>query len=78
MFVMRLFLLFLSVIVVVKQVCALAANEEIVTVSLKNGTQIRGLLRQTLFKDRTYAAFRGVPFAEPPIGKLRFKVINFS
>lgn len=27
---------------------------------------------------RTYAAFEGIPYAEKPVGQLRFEVCNFS
>lgn len=40
--------------------------------AIKNG-EIRGVYR-TSTNGRKYAAFEGVPYAEPPTGKLRFKV----
>lgn len=36
--------------------------------------KVRGKLESTLFGDKHYYAFRGIPFAQPPIGDLRFKV----
>lgn len=47
---------------------------DIVAVSLGNGSQIRGVEQKSLYEKRTYVAFKGIPFAEPPVGKLRFKV----
>lgn len=36
--------------------------------------QVRGQEEFTLFENKSYFAFRGIPFAEPPVGELRFKV----
>lgn len=35
---------------------------------------VRGKRFETLFKQRPYYAFKGIPYAEPPVKKLRFKV----
>lgn len=34
---------------------------------------LRGVLRQST-KDKTFRAFYGIPYAEPPVGILRFEV----
>lgn len=39
----------------------------------KNG-QIRGLRKTTLLKNIPFYSFKGIPYAKPPVGKLRFKV----
>lgn len=39
-----------------------------------NSGRIRGKQNQTLFDKIPYFSFRGIPFAQPPIGDLRFKV----
>ncbi|KAJ6646027.1 Esterase B1 [Pseudolycoriella hygida] len=35
--------------------------------------QVKGVVLTTLLKNREYIAYRGIPYAEPPIGHLRFK-----
>lgn len=35
---------------------------------------IKGVQQTTLLNKVTYAAFKGIPYAEVPTGKLRFKV----
>lgn len=49
-------------------------NGRYVTVTLDGRHRIRGQTQQTLFENRTYFDFKGVPYAEAPIGDLRFKV----
>lgn len=39
-----------------------------------NDGTIQGLVQYTLFQRKPYYAFKGIPFAQPPIGHLRFKV----
>lgn len=50
-------------------------DEAIVT--LDQG-QVSGKVEQTFAKKQNYLAFRGVPFAEPPIGDLRFVVSTIA
>lgn len=49
-------------------------NDEFVTVTLAGRHRIRGQSQQTIYGDKTYVAFKGIPFAEAPVGQLRFKV----
>lgn len=48
-------------------------SDDIQEVKLEQGIVI-GKAEKTLFKSEDYLAFRGVPYAAAPIGKLRFKV----
>lgn len=47
--------------------------EEYVIVETTTG-RVRGITAITLFDENPYASFKGIPYAEPPIGRLRFKV----
>lgn len=42
-------------------------------VTTKNG-KIRGIQRVSQYSKKEYCSFLGVPYAQPPIGDLRFKV----
>ncbi|XP_031628698.1 esterase B1-like [Contarinia nasturtii] len=42
------------------------------TVVTKSGP-IRGKLQSTIWLNKPYYSFRGIPYAKPPVGKLRFK-----
>lgn len=44
------------------------------SVTLAGGSTIRGRIMQTIYDNRTFVAFKGIPYAEPPVGHLRFKV----
>lgn len=44
-----------------------------VIVGIENG-QVRGQLNATVDANTPYYAFRGIPYAQPPIGDLRFRV----
>lgn len=45
-------------------------------VRVKQG-ELRGVVEETDYSDQ-YLAFRGIPYAKPPIGPLRFKVNSFE
>lgn len=49
-------------------------NAKPLLVKTKSGW-IRGAIQHTYFKDMPFTSFIGIPFAEKPIGNLRFKVI---
>lgn len=49
------------------------AGSKVKVIRTDNGL-VRGLRETTLFKNQEYYAFKGIPFAKPPIGDLRFKV----
>lgn len=36
--------------------------------------QVRGYQQFTIFENKTFYSFRGIPYAKPPSGELRFKV----
>lgn len=38
-----------------------------------NSGPVRGRLNRSLLQQKDYFALKGIPFAEPPIGELRFK-----
>ena len=62
----------LGVMLVIQSNALMDENWEVVTV--QNGS-IRGELKtNTLFSDSDYYAFHAVPYADPPIGTLRFKL----
>lgn len=42
------------------------------TVETNDGA-VRGRLEETFLNQKPYLSFRGIPFAKPPIGELRFK-----
>lgn len=46
--------------------------EERPTISIEDGS-IRGMFRLS-YHGRKYVAFEGIPYAQPPIKELRFKV----
>lgn len=45
-------------------------------VETRNGA-VRGILNKTIFNQKPFYSFRGIPFAEPPIAELRFKVLVY-
>jgi len=52
------------------------SNMDQLVVTVKQGT-LQGILKSSVF-DTQYVAFKGIPFAAPPIGELRFKVGSIS
>lgn len=48
-------------------------NCSAITVKTKSG-EIEGKDSKSLFDKRPFHSFRGIPYAKPPIGDLRFKV----
>lgn len=40
-----------------------------------NSGSIRGRLETSIWKKVDFYAFRGIPYAKPPVGDLRFKVL---
>lgn len=51
-------------------------DDQYCTVEIEHGL-IRGKLNRTLFDAKLFYSFRGIPFAKPPLGDLRFKVLKF-
>lgn len=43
-----------------------------------NYGQVRGIYQTSLLTEKSYFSFRGIPYAKPPIGDLRFKVISMN
>lgn len=50
-----------------------SSKDEFAIVTTFNG-RVRGLKQVTLFDQKPYYAFKGIPYARPPHGSLRFKV----
>lgn len=48
-------------------------DADIVEVDIESG-RVRGKRGLTLFREKAYYSFRGIPYAQPPIKDLRFKV----
>nr|QEP99757.1 carboxyl/choline esterase CCE021 [Glyphodes pyloalis] len=63
------FLIQLLVIVVAVNACAC---QNTVEVKVKNGF-VSGKIEKTFLNSKVYNVFKGIPYAEPPIGELRFK-----
>lgn len=51
-----------------------AITEEISPVVESKSGPVRGKIFKTLYDQRSYYAFKGIPYAEAPVNKLRFKV----
>lgn len=47
-----------------------------VEIEIESG-RVRGKLNVTLFEEKPFYSFRGIPYAEKPINDLRFKVIYY-
>lgn len=66
-----LFSLFLIVSV------ASVTPDEFQVVQTKSGS-VRGIRQTTFLKKVDFYSFRGIPYAKPPTGELRFKVCIFT
>lgn len=69
-------ILSISVAVLVVTISDFSGNKELPefeTISTYNG-QLRGCLQHTFFDNKPYYAFKGIPYAKPPLRELRFKV----
>lgn len=53
------------------------ADADVIEVDIESG-RIRGKRSLTLFQEKPYYSFRGIPYAQPPIKDLRFKVRSHS
>lgn len=52
---------------------SLEIDEQFCTIEIEDG-RVRGKQNRTLFENKIFFSFRGLPFAKPPINDLRFKV----
>lgn len=67
---------FVSIIILgVAYLCRYPTKLEYRIVSSENGF-IRGIVEHSLRNNKEIIAFRGIPYARPPIGARRFKVKN--
>ena len=57
----------------ISSACALLDNGTVKIVQTQNG-KVQGKKAVTVIEGIEYYAFKGIPFAQPPIGNLRFKV----
>lgn len=48
-------------------------NESYKIIETESGL-VRGLKNLTFFEEKAYYAFKGIPYAKPPLNGLRFKV----
>lgn len=51
-------------------------NCDYLTVYTRSGP-IKGVPQKTFVNRKYYISYKGIPFAQPPIGRLRFRVINY-
>lgn len=49
-------------------------DADVIEVDIESG-RIRGKRSLTLYNEKPYYSFRGIPYAQPPIKGLRFKVM---
>ena len=51
------------------------SDSNFVVAETENG-QVKGIKKLSCLEEE-YLSFQGIPFAKPPVGKLRFKVSKF-
>lgn len=68
---------FAVMLTIVLPMCMILVNcdADLKEIDIDSG-RIRGKRSLTLFNEKPYYSFRGIPFAQPPIKDLRFKVRN--
>lgn len=71
------FIVSLCLLLFVTVNCVYSENDSYKTVETHSGG-VRGMQKSTFFRNISYHAFLGVPYAEKPIGDLRFKVRIYS
>lgn len=54
--------------------CKNTVKGELTEVIKTDKGPVRGEILKTILKSSKYSAFKGIPFAKPPINELRFKV----
>lgn len=62
-------------LVLVFQICATEEEEPGLQITIDQGTLVGGIWENELTKEKYYA-FLNIPYAQPPIGDKRFKVLN--
>ena len=65
----------LLVIFIITNVCATSDNRSVKVIETQNG-KVQGSKLLTLVEQKEYYSFKGIPFAQPPIGSFRFKVLS--
>lgn len=60
-------------LVTIGHICVCAQQLLTPIVSTDKG-DVRGVYLNTVIKNQNYSSFKGIRYAKPPLGKLRFKV----
>lgn len=63
----------LVIVVLIYVITAISADDEYKVIETISG-RIRGIRKTTLLKNIPFYSFKGISYAKPPIGELRFKV----
>lgn len=53
------------------------SSDETIEVVLNQGV-LSGTVNKTFWSEQDYYSFQGIPFAEPPVGGLRFQVLTHN
>ena len=67
-------LLCFLVIYLVADVSSACVGDELTKIVCTANGRVRGHRAHTFFGNKRFYAFKGIPYAEPPVGALRFKV----